>query len=175
MGTAARLAKLPNADKLTYRGGMSVHEVWSHTADVCGVGAAELAAALAKANSLEVADLGAADPTAANLLPGSVARRFCVFPIRHENRSLIVATANPFDPAAPQEVTFSSGRVARFVVAPPDWITSAIESTYTADVTTAQLLERLGARGTDRRSSSRTRRRRSPTSCRSPRSRRGRW
>ena len=149
MSTAAKRAGLPGADRLSFEPGTSVKDAWTKACQVCEMPPGELAQAIASAFSMEAIDLGSAEPTAARLLPGSVARKFCIFPVRDENRYLVVATPNPADPNADQEVGFSSGRLARFAVAPPTDIAGAIESTYTPDVATESLLAQLGDRGDD--------------------------
>ena len=149
MSTAAKRAGLPGADRLSFEPGTSVKDAWAKACQVCEMPPGELAQAIASAFSMEAIDLGTAEPTAARLLPGSVARKFCIFPVRDENRYLVVATPNPADPNADQEVGFSSGRLARFAVAPPTDIAGAIESTYTPDVATESLLAQLGDRGDD--------------------------
>ncbi|MBM4185113.1 MAG: type II/IV secretion system protein [Gemmatimonadetes bacterium] len=144
MATAVKRAGLPNADRLVFAPDTSVHDVWTAACKECDVQPQELAAAIAKAFSMETVDLTGAEPTAAKLLPGSIARKFCVFPVRDENRYLVVATPNPTDLNADQEVGFTSGRIARFAVAPPMAISGAIESAYSADHAAASMLERLG-------------------------------
>ncbi len=146
MSAAAKRAGLEGADRLSFGPGTSVQDAWSTACQEFGMDPMELARAIASAFSMEAIDLTNAEPTAARLLPGSVARKFCIFPVRDENRYLVVATPNPADPNADQEVGFSSGRLARFAVAPPAEITGAIEQTYTPDVGVESILDQLGDR-----------------------------
>ncbi len=144
MATAVKRAGLPNADRLVFAPDATLHDVWTAACRECSLEPNELARAIAAAFSMETVDLTGAEPTAAKLLPGSIARKFCVFPVRDENRYLVVATSNPTDLNADQEVGFTSGRIARFAVAPPSAISGAIESTYSADQAAASMIERLG-------------------------------
>ncbi|MEQ1856526.1 MAG: ATPase, T2SS/T4P/T4SS family [Longimicrobiales bacterium] len=144
MATAVKRAGLPNADRLVFAPDATLHDVWTVACRECSIQPNDLARAIATAFSMETVDLTGAEPTAAKLLPGSIARKFCVFPVRDENRYLVVATSNPTDLNADQEVGFTSGRIARFAVAPPSAISGAIESTYSADQAAASMLERLG-------------------------------
>lgn len=139
----ARKAGLKGAENLELPPGLSLAEAWDRVCKACGVEQRELARAVASAFSMKVADIPNAQPTAAKLLSGSVARKLGVFPVRDEDRALVVATANPIDSEAEQEVAFVSGRVARFVVAPPIEITEAIESAYSAEVAAESLLARV--------------------------------
>jgi type II secretory ATPase GspE/PulE/Tfp pilus assembly ATPase PilB-like protein/ActR/RegA family two-component response regulator len=145
MATAVKRAGLQNADRLVLAPDASVHDVWSTACRVCELEPMELARAIASAFSMEAVDLRGAEPTAAKLLPGSIARKFCVFPVKDENRYLVVATPNPTDVNADQEVGFTSGRIARFAVAPPSAIAGKIESTYSEDQAAATMLARLGS------------------------------
>jgi type II secretory ATPase GspE/PulE/Tfp pilus assembly ATPase PilB-like protein/ActR/RegA family two-component response regulator len=143
---AARRAGLTADDDLAIPVDASMEDAWSRVGSSCGVDSQQLAQAIASVFSMEVADLGDAEPTAAKLLSGSVARRLGVFPIRDEDRALVVATSNPVDSEAEQDVAFVSGRVARFTVAPPAQIAAAIESAYSADVAAESLLARVAER-----------------------------
>lgn len=143
MATAVKRVGLEGADRLVLAPQASVHEAWSKACRACELEPMELASAIASAFSMDTVDIAVAEPTAARLLSGSIARKFCVFPVRDENRYLVVATPNPTDLNADQEVGFTSGRMARFVVAPPSLITDAIESTYSDDLTAAAMLARL--------------------------------
>jgi type II secretory ATPase GspE/PulE/Tfp pilus assembly ATPase PilB-like protein/ActR/RegA family two-component response regulator len=139
---AARKGGLQGADDVPMTG-LSNEEAWARVGKACGVSQQQLARAVAQAFSMNVADMGCAEPTAAKLLSGSVARKLEVFPIRDEDRALVVATANPIDTQAEQEVAFVSGRIARFEVAPPTEIMQAIETAYSAEVAAESLLTRI--------------------------------
>ena len=144
MARAAITAGFEGADTLTFEPAARPGDIWAATSDVCGVEPDELAVAVASAFRVEVADLEAAEPTAAKLIPGSIARKFGVFPVTYGDKDLVVATSNPTDPKAEQEVGFASGRRATLAIARPDEIAAAIESTYSAEVAAESLLSRVG-------------------------------
>lgn len=107
--------------------------VWSTMAQSCGLSQAGLADYVASYYRLGVADLTAANPAAARLLPASVVRTHHVFPLREDDRHLYVATANPVDLAAQDAVGFASGRTPVFEVAPPEPLEAAIEARYSGE------------------------------------------
>ena len=88
-----------------------------------------------------MADLGAAAPTAAKLLPPSVVRGYDVFPLREDDRCLYVATADPTNLDADQAVGFASGRSPVFEVAAPGPLRDAIADRYTPDQPLTSMLE----------------------------------
>jgi len=143
---AARKADLPNADRLQVIQGMDICVAWDRVCEACGVTPAELASVVAATFGLETGDLSTAAPTAAKLVPASTARKLGVFPIRDADRSLVVATSDPVDADAEQELAFVSGRMASFVIAPPREIREAIEATYSPDVAAESLLSRVAAK-----------------------------
>jgi CheY-like chemotaxis protein len=79
------------------------------------------------------ANLSAADPKAARLLPEELARRFNVFPLREDDRQLVVATADPSNLECEQSVAFASGRRVVFELAAPQAIAQAINAAYVSD------------------------------------------
>lgn len=102
-------------------------EAWRETCALLDWSPDQVARALADRFRLKRADLSAADPQAAALLPDKVARDRGLVALRHTDRTLVVATANPLDAEAEQEVAFLSGRTAEFEVATPDEIGEALE------------------------------------------------
>lgn len=143
---AAKKAGLAGAEDLQVVGGMEVDEAWAKVCAACGIAHEELAKAVADAFSMPVADLDKAAPTATKLVPASTARKHHVYPLRDEDRYLVLATANPVDADAEQELAFVSGRIARFEIASPDAIAEAIESTYAPDAAAESLLSRVAER-----------------------------
>ena len=143
MTRVAHEAGFDGADTLAFRPDTSVEDIWAATVDACGVTPTMLAMAVGNTYQLEVVDLQTAEPTAAKLIPGSIARKLGVFAIRDADRYLIVATSNPTNPEIEQEVRFASGRTPWLAIAPPEEILNAIEQAYSADVAAASLLERL--------------------------------
>jgi type II secretory ATPase GspE/PulE/Tfp pilus assembly ATPase PilB-like protein/ActR/RegA family two-component response regulator len=115
-------------------------EVWRTAAKGSGVSLDDLAALVARHFRLDVADLPSAEPGAAKLVPEKVARQFLVFPVREDDRRLVVATADPNDYEAEQMLGFASGRTPTFVVAPPEAIEAAINAQYAPDRSVESIL-----------------------------------
>ncbi|MFQ5536858.1 MAG: ATPase, T2SS/T4P/T4SS family [Gemmatimonadota bacterium] len=84
------------------------------------------------------------------LLPESVARRHTVFPLRDEDRHLVVASADPADVAAEQAVGFASGRTPVLEIAPPEEILARIEEAYAPEKAAERLLRHVNADVADR-------------------------
>ena len=144
MVRVAARAGYERVDELDLSEEVSVSDAWTETSAVCGVTPEALAAAVGAFFHMELADLDSAQPTATGLLPGSMARKFGLFPLEDADRHLRVATSDPSDSLAAQEVGFVSGRSPEFLVAPPEAIAGAIEDAYSADVAAASLLARVG-------------------------------
>ena len=141
----ARGAGLPGADALQIPPRTPAPEAWAAVVSACGVGEDELAAIVARWFKLDVASFEDLDPTATKFLPGTVARRFGVFPLMEEERRLTVATADPCDVQAEQQVGFASGRTPTLHIAPPARIAEYIEATYTPGKAVDNLLSRMDA------------------------------
>lgn len=119
-------------------------EAWELIRDSIHADDATMAAAVAAFFRTEVADLTTAQPTATQLLPPSVARKYLVFPMADKNRSLVVATCDPSDLEAEREIGFASGRRPEFVVASPAELHDAIELAYEPDRAVEDILGRMG-------------------------------
>lgn len=138
--SVVRSAGLENADMLDLPAGLADMAAWDTTCSVCGIESDQLADTVAAAFRIEVASLADAEPTATKLLPANIAKKFGVFPVRDMDRFLVVATSNPTDVLAEQEVGFACGRTPTFVVADPWAISLVIEGAYSAELATAALL-----------------------------------
>ncbi len=141
----ARGAGLPGAEELQVPPRAPAPEAWAAVMSACGVDEDELAAIVAKWFRLDVADFENLDPSAPRFLPGSVARRFGVFPLLEEERHLTVATADPCDVQAEQQVGFASGRTPTLQIAPPSRIAEYTELTYLPGKAVDTLLSRMDA------------------------------
>jgi type II secretory ATPase GspE/PulE/Tfp pilus assembly ATPase PilB-like protein/ActR/RegA family two-component response regulator len=144
------LAAVAEKQGLTGRGTLdfppdaSNEDIWAATASAAGVPQVDLARAVAAAFRTELADLGKAIPAATKLLPASIARKFGVLPLKDGDRFLLVATSDPTNHAAEQEIGFISGRKPVMAVAPPKEIAEAIERAYSPELVAASLLSRFG-------------------------------
>ena len=138
---------MPGAHALEVAGRTPVEDAWDMVLSSLNVDGWQLAEAVADWFRLKVADLEGADPLAAKLLPPSVARQFNVFPLMEEERRLVVATANPVDVQAEQQVGFASGRAVVFRIAPPEAIAKTVEARYAPDKAVANLLNKIEPEG----------------------------
>jgi type II secretory ATPase GspE/PulE/Tfp pilus assembly ATPase PilB-like protein/ActR/RegA family two-component response regulator len=139
----ARGASLPGAGDVDVPARTPIAEAWSQVMAACGVDEDDLAAAIAAWFKLGVADLATADPAAAGFVPGPVARRYGVFPLMDEDHRLSVATADPCDVQAEQQIGFASGRTPVLLIAPPSRIAEYIEATYSPDRAVTTLIRRM--------------------------------
>jgi type II secretory ATPase GspE/PulE/Tfp pilus assembly ATPase PilB-like protein/ActR/RegA family two-component response regulator len=119
----------------------SIEEVWQAAMSACHTDADTLAAAVARSFRSQVADFSLTEPTAAKLIPASISRKFNVFPLRDSDRYLVVATADPTNVQAEQEVGFASGRTPQMHVAAPEAIAGALDAAYSPDKAAETLLE----------------------------------
>lgn len=119
-------------------------DAWEAIRDAIHSDDATMEAAIAKFFRTPVAELEKAQPTAIQLLPPSVARKYLVFPLADQNRTLLVATCNPADLEAEREIGFASGRRPEFVVAAPSLLREAIDLAYEPDRAVEDVLGRMG-------------------------------
>jgi len=136
----ARNAGLPGADDLHIARGTLPADAWRIVGEACGATEDDLAQRVADHFRLKVADLTVGEPKALKLVPESVARRFLVFPLREDDRTLTVATADPTDLEVEQALGFASGRAPVFVVAAPTALMDAIDAQYSPERVVDQLL-----------------------------------
>ena len=141
----AQRAGLGGADSVDVAPSVAPTEAWETVAGACGVEEAALVRHVADHYHLRVADLSAAESRVVKLVPEDLARRFNVFPIREDDRHLVVATADPNDFHAEQALGFASGRMPVFAVAPPRQLREAIEAAYSPDHALETILGRVDA------------------------------
>jgi len=118
-------------------------EIWSAICRICKIGEAELAEIVAKHFDLPLAVLGRADSRALRLIPEKVARRFGVFPLHEDDRTLTIATSDPRDLEMEEAARFASGRQPLFEVATPGDILESIEASYAPGLMIESLLDGL--------------------------------
>ena len=123
--------------------GASLSDVWSLASRGAGISEEALARHVASYYGLSVADLSSAQPTALTLLPASVVHGHGVFPLRGDNRHLVVATSNPADLDAEQAIRFASGRAPVMEVAPPLVLRDLIAQGYSADRVVESILRHV--------------------------------
>ena len=101
--------------------------------------------ALARAYRVPVADLATADPRLTALLPEPVARKYRVVPLTADSGQIALATADPRDLAAEQELRFLTGRDVTFAVAAPEAIVARLDELYRPEASVERLLGGLEA------------------------------
>jgi len=133
----ARALRLPGAEDLSAAPGDRTPDVWERVTAATGIGDAELAERLAERYVMTIADIGAAEPHAARLLPAIVAVRYHVLPLRYTDRTLDVATCDPHDVDAEREISRLATRAIRWEVAPPAAIREGLGRAYAGARTAA--------------------------------------
>ncbi len=142
----ATRAGWPGASALAIPANTGTDEAWATVSRQCGITDDVLAAEIARSLHLLQANWAASDGGALKLVPERVARKYGIFPLREDDRSIWIATADPNDMSAEQEVGFASGRRPKFEVAPPAMVRAAIDAAYAPEDAMASL---LAAAGTD--------------------------
>src|ERR1700704_3809712 len=95
LAAAAARAGMKGADVLVLPSDVSLADSWEIACRTLGVSASELARLLAPAFGLAEADFDKAESRALSLLPERIARKYHVFPLREDDRHLVVATSDP--------------------------------------------------------------------------------
>ena len=123
--------------------GATIDEIWTEARRLTGLRDEQIASSMAARYAIAVADLEHVDPHVLRLVPEKVAHQRCLFPLQETNRDLIVATSDPSDMLAEEEVRFSSSRRPILAVAPPSLVRAAIEVHYRPDSVVEDLLKNL--------------------------------
>jgi type II secretory ATPase GspE/PulE/Tfp pilus assembly ATPase PilB-like protein/ActR/RegA family two-component response regulator len=137
---AAQRAKLAGAEALRMPVGQPGTTAWEYAARILGMSQPELTASLATAMHMRAADMRAADRQTRRLVPERLARRYKVFPLSETDRSVVIATSDPYDLNAEQDIAFAAGRRVMFELATPQQIEDAIASAYSPDRAVETLL-----------------------------------
>ena len=110
-----------------------VATVWAAVTRGGGASDEALADAVAAHYGLQVANLEAAERTAQRLVPANLAMQYQVFPLREDDRHLVIATCDPNDLFAQDAIAFASGRRTVSEVASPTQVSQAIKSNYSPE------------------------------------------
>jgi type IV pilus assembly protein PilB len=138
--SAAVRAGLAGAASVSIPADVGTSEAWDIASRTLGLTPGELACRIAPQFGLGVAELDRTDPRALALLPERLARRYHVFPLREDDRTIYVATADPSDIEVEHAIGFASGRHPVFALAPPSLIEDALLAGYSADRVVENLL-----------------------------------
>lgn len=128
--SVAVAAGLPNADQLDVSSDTDVSGAWDLVALTTGLSVEDLALHVATHYRFDVASMDFVDFHAHRIVPGRVARKLNVLPLRYSDRLLTVATSDPVSMDAERELSHVAGRGVHFEVASPEVIRNAIETTY---------------------------------------------
>jgi type IV pilus assembly protein PilB len=133
IAAAASRAGLKGAEVLVVPGDISLIDSWEIASRTLGLSATDLAKSLAPAFGLADADFEKAEPRALALLPERIARKYHVFPLREDDRHLVIATADPTNIEVEHAIGFAAGRRPIFELASPGAIEEALCASYSSD------------------------------------------
>jgi type II secretory ATPase GspE/PulE/Tfp pilus assembly ATPase PilB-like protein/CheY-like chemotaxis protein len=140
LAAAAARAGFKGADALSIPGDVSLIDSWEIVSRSLGITAQDLAKAIAPTFGLAEADFEKAVPSALSHFPERIARKYHVFPLREDERHLVVATADPTNIEVEHAIGFAAGRRPVFELATPDAIEEAMFSAYTSQKGMDELL-----------------------------------
>src|SRR5688572_4279543 len=133
LAVAAARAGLKGADVLSIPADVGLIDSWEIASRTLGIAAPELASRLAPIFGLAEADFEKAEARALTLLPERIARKYHVFPLREDDRHLVVATADPTNIEVEHAIGFAAGRRPIFELATPAAIDEALFEAYNAE------------------------------------------
>ena len=105
-------------------------EAWILVAMAAGIDMEELARVVATHFRLPLADLSDRSAHVERIVPGPVARRLEVMPLRHTDRALVVASADPVGMEVERVLTILAGRTVQPEVASPNAIKETLDELY---------------------------------------------
>ena len=132
LAAAAARAGIKGADVLVIPSDISLIDAWEIASRTLGISAPELAKALAPAFGLAEAEFEKAEPRALSLLPERIARKYHVFPLREDERHLVVATCDPTNIEVEHAIGFAAGRRPIFELATPAAIDEALFQSFSS-------------------------------------------
>jgi type IV pilus assembly protein PilB len=104
----------------------------------------DIATLLASKFRMPVADMTAADQRAVTILPEAAARKYHVVALGLDERTVRIATSDPRDFAAEQDLGFLTGRDVQLEVASPTAIGEKLDEFYRPENAINRLLQGLG-------------------------------
>jgi len=142
---AATRAGIPGTKHVTVSAGSPLGKAWELVARDLRLDQDKLARAIAPTLRMKLADFGAVESSAKRLLPEKVARRYGVYALRETDRELYVASSDPNNYDAEQDIAFASGRRVVFELASPMAIDRALNGAYSTDGLVENLLSNADA------------------------------
>ncbi|MGE0158170.1 MAG: ATPase, T2SS/T4P/T4SS family [Gemmatimonadales bacterium] len=108
----------------------TLRNAWTAVVRACKVSEERFTERVAGHFRIGVADLSTWDPQAVRLIPEGVARKYGVLAISFTHTNIVVATSDPSNRAAAQEITAHSGRQPVFLLVSPSRMDRAMERAY---------------------------------------------
>jgi type II secretory ATPase GspE/PulE/Tfp pilus assembly ATPase PilB-like protein/ActR/RegA family two-component response regulator len=143
--TVAVRSGVTGAERLDIAPRTKVSAAWEQACRTLGIDEDTLVQHVARHYRLRVADFTDTMANALRLVPETIVRNHTLLPMRENDREIHVATCDPTDMAAEQDVGFASGRVAVFEVAGPTALQSEIDARYGPDQEVQPLLRQVEA------------------------------
>jgi type II secretory ATPase GspE/PulE/Tfp pilus assembly ATPase PilB-like protein len=125
----AREAGWPGAAALSITPDTPDESAWTAVMRACGVPERVLLEQVSVWFRIPLARWELSEVRATHLIPRTLAERHRVVPLREQGRALVVATADPTDLSAEQELAFVCGRPVRLELATPSSIRAALGHT----------------------------------------------
>ena len=123
---------LPEAGRLVLAPDTPVAEAWQQVSRACGVPVETLAEHVATHFELSLAELHDIEAHVIKLLPEKLAKRYGVAALREDDKRLVLATSDPTNLMAEEDIAFACGRTPQFEIAPPAAIADAQAELYSA-------------------------------------------
>jgi type II secretory ATPase GspE/PulE/Tfp pilus assembly ATPase PilB-like protein/CheY-like chemotaxis protein len=108
----------------------TLRRAWSSTVQACQVTDERFTERAAAHFRMGVADLSTWDPQAVRLIPEAVARKYGIVAISFTDTTIVVATSDPANRFAVQEIVANAGRHPVFLLASPQNLARAMERAY---------------------------------------------
>ncbi len=117
--------------------------LWDAVVGAGHTSSADIVAMLAAHFKLPIADLDAADARSTAVVPESVVRKHHVVPVAIDEKVVTVATSDPRDIRAEQDLEFVSGRQLKFQLSSPEAIAEKLDEFYRPENKINRLLQGL--------------------------------
>jgi type II secretory ATPase GspE/PulE/Tfp pilus assembly ATPase PilB-like protein/CheY-like chemotaxis protein len=136
-------AGLASAERLDGLAGSMAPTLWSAAVGAGLTTDAAITELLAARYRMPILDAATIEPKASTILPEAVARKHRVVPVHLDERMVHVATSDPRDVRAEQELEFVTGRAIRFEIAAPSVISEKLDELYRPENSINRLLQGL--------------------------------
>ena len=108
----------------------TLRRAWPDVVKACKVPEDRFLERVAGHFRIGVADMSTWDPQAVRLIPEAVARKYGILAMSFTNTTVVVATSDPSDRMAAQEIVAQSGRQPVFLLVSPSRMDGAMERAY---------------------------------------------